>query len=217
MVLLDDNFASIVAAIEEGRAVYANIRKFFTYILTHNIPELVPYLAFVLFKIPPALTVIQILAVDLGTDMLPAVALGAEKPEPEAMHRPPRAMNERLVDWRLLTRAYLFLGHLEAMAAMAAFFLVLASGGWVYGQFLAPNDPLYLQATTACLSAIIVMQVANVFLCRSERASVFAFGLFSNRLIWAGILGELVIILLIDYTPLGNRLFGTNSPLKKSS
>ena len=209
MVLLDDNFASIVAAIEEGRAVFANIRKFFTYILTHNIPELVPYLAFVLFKIPPALTVIQILAVDLGTDMLPAVALGAEKPEPEAMHRAPRSLKERLVNWRLLARSYLFLGVMEAITAMAAFFFVLAGGGWVYGQPLTPNDPLYQQATTACLSAIIVMQVANVFLCRSEQSSAFTFGLFSNRLIWAGILAELVLILLIDYTSLGNRLFGT--------
>jgi magnesium-transporting ATPase (P-type) len=66
-----------------------------------------------------------------------------------------------------------------------------------------------LQATTACLSAIIVMQVVNVFLCRSERESAFAFGLFSNRLIWAGIATELLLILLIDYTPLRNRLFGT--------
>ena len=89
MILLDDNFASIVAAIEEGRAVFENIRKFLTYILTSNIPELVPYLAFVLFRIPLPLTIIQILAVDLGTDMLPALALGAEKPDPGAMQRPP--------------------------------------------------------------------------------------------------------------------------------
>jgi calcium-translocating P-type ATPase len=209
MVLLDDNFASIVAAVEEGRAVFANIRKFFSYILTHNIPELVPYLAFVLLKIPPAITVIQILAIDLGTDMLPAVALGAEKPEPQAMRRPPRSMKQRLVNWRLLARSYLFLGLMEAVAAMATFFFVLLSSGWVYGQSLALNDPLYLQATTACLSAVIVMQVANVFLCRSEDASAFSFGLFSNRLIWAGVLVELVLILLIDYTPWGNQLFGT--------
>jgi calcium-translocating P-type ATPase len=209
MVLLDDNFASIVAAVEEGRTVFANIRKFLTYILTHNVPELVPYLAFVLFKVPPALTVMQILAVDLGTDMLPAVALGAEKPEPAAMQRPPRARGERLINWPLLARSYLFLGPLEAVAAMAAFFFVLRGGGWIYGQGLAPNDPLYLRATTACLGAIVIMQVANVFLCRSERSSAFAFGLFSNRLILAGILLALALIALVAYTPLGNRLFAT--------
>jgi calcium-translocating P-type ATPase len=209
MVLLDDNFATIVAAIEEGRAVFANIRKFFTYILTHNIPELVPYLAFVLFKVPPALTIMQILAVDLGTDMLPAVALGAEKPEPQSMQRPPRSRSERLVNWPLLARAYLFLGLLEAVAAMSAFFFVLRDGAWLYGQALPPNDSLYVQATTACLTAIIVMQVANVFLCRSERVAAVSFPLFSNRLILAGIFLELVLILLIDYTPVGNWLFGT--------
>lgn len=110
IVLLDDNFASIVAAVEEGRAVFANIRKFLTYILTSNIPELVPYVAFVLFKIPLPLTIIQILAVDLGTDILPALALGAEPPRPETMRGPPRPRHERLLDWRLLARAYLWLG-----------------------------------------------------------------------------------------------------------
>jgi len=90
IVLTDDNFASIVAAIEEGRAVFDNIRKFLTYILSSNIPELIPYLAFVLFRIPLPLTIIQILAVDLGTDMLPALALGAERPSSQVMQRPPR-------------------------------------------------------------------------------------------------------------------------------
>ena len=90
VVLLDDNFASIVAAIEEGRGVFDDIRKFTTYVLTSNIPELVPYLAFVLLRIPLPLTIIQVLAVDLGTDMLPGLALGAERPEPNVMSRPPR-------------------------------------------------------------------------------------------------------------------------------
>ena len=84
MVLTDDNFASIVAAVEEGRAVFDNIRKFLTYILTSNVPELIPYLAFVLFRIPLPLTIIQILAVDLGTDMLPALALGARAAAPDS-------------------------------------------------------------------------------------------------------------------------------------
>lgn len=209
MVLLDDNFASVVAAIEEGRAVYANIRKFLTYVLTHNIPELVPYLAFVLFRIPLPLTIFQILAVDLGTDVLPALALGAEKPGPNAMKIPPRPRTERLLNWPLIARAYLWLGPMQAVAAMAAFFFVLHQGGWQYGEALAANTSLYLQSTTACLSAIIVMQVANVFICRSRRESVFRFGLFNNPLILAGIGIEAVLILAIDYTPWGNAVFGT--------
>jgi magnesium-transporting ATPase (P-type) len=209
MILLDDNFASIVQAIEEGRAVFANIRKFLTYILTSNIPEIVPYLAFVLFKIPLPLTIIQILAVDLGTDMLPALALGTEAPEPGVMQQPPRSPQERLWRWPLVVRAYLFLGVLEATAAMAAFFSVLSGGGWQYGDTLGRHNPLYVQATTACLSAIIVMQVVNVFLCRSDRGSVFAFGLRNNPLLLWGIALELLLILVIDYTAWGNGLFGT--------
>jgi len=209
MVLMDDNFASIVAAVEEGRAVYDNMRKFLTYILTHNVAELVPYLAFALFRIPLPLTVIQILAIDLGTDVLPALALGAELPEPEVMQRPPRSPKERLLSWPLLARAYLWLGLLEAAAAMAAFFFVLHAAGWNYGEMLPASDPVYLQATTACLSAIIVMQVVNVFLCRSERGSTFTRGLVFNRLILAGIAVEIALILFIDYTSWGNSLFGT--------
>ena len=211
MVLMDDNFASIVSAVEEGRAVYDNVKKFLTYILTHNIAELVPYLAFVLLRIPLPLTVIQILAIDLGTDTVPALALGAERPDMQVMRKPPRSRRERLLNGPMILRAYLFLGLIEASAAMAAFFLVLRHGGWSYGQDLAWNDPLYLQSTTACLSAIIVMQVANVFICRSDRESSFSFGLLSNPFILWGIAAEIGLIFLIDYTPWGNLIFGTAS------
>ena len=206
---MDDNFASIVAGIEEGRTVFANIRKFMTYILASNIPEIVPYLAFVLFDVPLALTIIQILAIDLGTDMLPALGLAAERPESGTMDRPPKRRAERLLSWPLLARAYLFLGPTQAIAAMAAFFFVLGSSGWSYGEILARTDPVYLKATTACLIAIVVMQIANVFLCRSPSLSIFAVGPFSNRLILGGILVEIAIVLLIVYTDLGNSLFGT--------
>jgi len=181
LILLDDNFASIVAAIEEGRAVFENIRKFLTYILSSNIPELVPYLAFVLFRIPLPLTIIQILAVDLGTDMLPALALGAEKPDPAVMHRPPRAHTERLLSWPLMARAYLFLGVLEAAAALAVFFFLLNDAGWQYGTPLDRSDPLYLQATSACLATIVVMQMMNIFLCRHPLKSSLSFGLIALK------------------------------------
>jgi magnesium-transporting ATPase (P-type) len=176
MILLDDNFASIVNAIEEGRAVYENIRKFLTYVLVHNVAEPVPFLGFALFRIPMALTPIQPLAVDMGTDSLTALGLGVERPAPRVMQRPPRAQSERLMNWPLARRAYLFLGLIEAAASMAAFFYVLYAAGWKYGRELAPDDPLYLQATTACLSAIIVPQIVNVFLCRSASRSVFSTG-----------------------------------------
>jgi calcium-translocating P-type ATPase len=213
MVLLDDNFASIVSAIEEGRAVFTNIRNFLTYILTSNVPEMIPYLAFVIFRIPLPLTIIQILAVDLGTDILPALGLGAEKPGPDVMNKPPRPRSDRLLNGPLLARVYLFLGPMQAVAAMAAYGFVLRQGGWSHGQAMAPMDPLYLQSTTACLAAIVVMQIANVFLCRSERRSMFSGGVFGNKLILAGIAAEIAIILLIVYTPIGNAIFGT-APLE---
>jgi magnesium-transporting ATPase (P-type) len=125
------------------------------------------------------------------------------------MRRPPRARNERLLSWNLIARAYLFLGVLEAAAAMAVFFFVLDAAGWQYGEPLARNAPLYLQATTACLAAIVITQVMNVFLCRHPLKSAFSFGLLSNPLILLGIAAELSLLLFIVYTPAGNWLFGT--------
>jgi sodium/potassium-transporting ATPase subunit alpha len=208
IVLLDDNFASIVHAIEEGRTVFENIRSFITYIFASNIPEVVPYIAYILFGIPLPLTIMQILAVDLGTDMLPALALGSESPSPQIMQRPPRPRSERLLSRGMLIRAYLFLGMFEALAGMCAYFYVMHSGGWSWPQPLAPTSPLYLQATTACLAGIIATQAANVFACRSPLISITTLGLTSNRLVLLGIAAELALAAFIIYTPIGNDIFG---------
>src|SRR6185436_4684902 len=125
------------------------------------------------------------------------------------MQRPPRSRRDRLLTPRLLVRAYLFLGSLEAAAAMAAFFFVLTIAGWHFGQELSASDLLYRQATTACLTAIVLMQVVNVHLCRSRRTSIGSRPLFENALITAGIVAEVALILAIDYTALGNAMFGT--------
>ncbi|MBI4689548.1 MAG: cation-transporting P-type ATPase [Nitrospirae bacterium] len=210
IILLDDNFASIVNAVEEGRMVYENIKKFITYIFASNIPEAVPYLAYILLKIPLPLTIIQILAVDLGTDMLPALALGAEKPTPGVMRLPPRSFKERLLNLSLISRAYLFLGPIEAVACMFGFFWVLYGGGWIWGTMLPSNNILYMQATTACLTGIVVAQIANVFACRSFRESVFSIGFFSNRLIFVGIAFEIALQIFIVYHPWGNAIFATH-------
>jgi sodium/potassium-transporting ATPase subunit alpha len=209
MVLLDDNFASIVNAVEEGRAVFANIRKFMTYILASNVPELVPYLAFGLLGVPLPLTVIQILAVDLGTDMLPALALGVEPPHRTAMIEPPRSRRQPLLTAGLILRAYMLLGLFEAVAALSAYFAVLYDGGWQWGQGLASGDLLYRQATTACLVAIVLGQVANVFLCRGERDSILDRAVPRNWYLWWAVAAEIGLILLIVYTSPGNSLFGT--------
>jgi calcium-translocating P-type ATPase len=209
IVLLDDNFATIVSAIEEGRAVFDNLRKFLTYILVHNVAEMIPYIAFVLFRVPLGLTVIQILALDLGTETVPALALGVEKPDHAVMRKPPRPRKERLLTGAMLLRIYLFLGLIEGGAAMAAFFYVLHGGGWQPGQMPGLHDTLYLQATTACFAAIILMQVVNLFLCRHPVLSAFSKALPRNPLIVWGIAFELVLLLLLAYTPWGNALLGT--------
>jgi magnesium-transporting ATPase (P-type) len=141
--------------------------------------------------------------------MVPALGLGAEPPDAAVMRKPPRRRQDRLLTPGLLVRAYLFLGVQQAMAAMAAFFFVLVGGGWQWGQVMSPDDRLYRAATTACLTAIVLMQVVNVHLCRTRRRSVFSERVFGNRLITAGIVIELILIALIDYTPVGNAVFGT--------
>ena len=215
MVLLDDNFAGIVAAVEEGRAVYANLRKFLTYILTSNIPELAAYLAFSLLRVPLPLTVVQMLSIDLGTNILPALGLGAEQPEAGLMARPPRSRRERLFHLPLLLRAYLFLGLFEAAAALGAYFFVLYAGGWHWDETLLARDPLHLRAATACLAAIIVMQMVNVFLCRSPSLSILSVGLRGNRLLLAGVGLEIALVAAYVYTPWGQALLGT-APLDAS-
>lgn len=209
IILLDDNFATIVSAIEEGRAVYENIRKFTSYILASNVPEIVPFLGYGFFGIPLALTIPQVLAVDLGTDMIPALGLGTERPVADVMDIPPRPRSERLLNLPLLLRAYLFLGLIEAIVAMSGFFLYLTSQGWTWGAHLDWSSPLYKEATTVTFAGIVLAQVANVFACRSDRLSATRSGWFSNPLILWGIAIELILLAVITYTPIGHDIFGT--------
>jgi magnesium-transporting ATPase (P-type) len=216
MILTDDNFASIVAAIEEGRAVFENIKKFITYIFAHLVPEAVPYIFYVLLKIPVPITVMQILAIDLGTEILPALALGVEKPEPGIMERPPRPRKKGVIDKIVLFRGYVFLGLLEAAAVLIVFFSVLYHGGWRHGTQLETNDttftnPLHLKAITMVFLGIVVMQIANVFACRSDKHSVFKLGFFGNKLVLWGIIFEIIFASLIVYTPFFQKIFQTTA------
>ncbi|MGB9935580.1 cation-translocating P-type ATPase [Thermodesulfovibrio yellowstonii] len=209
LILLDDNFATIINAIEEGRTIYENIRKFISYFLTSNVAELVPYIAYAIFRIPLPLTIMQILAIDLGTDILPGLALGAEKPTKEIMKQPPRSHKERLLTLKLLLRVFLILGPIEAAAGLFGYFYVLKISGWQWGQTLASNNILYMQATTACLTGIVLIQVANGFVSRSFRQSVFSLGILSNKLLLVGVFFEMLLQIFIVYHPLGNSIFST--------
>ncbi len=212
MILTDDNFASIVNAVEEGRAVYANIKKFLTYIFTSNTPEAVPFVLFVLSggRIPLALTVMQILAIDLGTDLVPALALGAEPPEPGVMDTPPRSREDHVITASLLLRAYPWLGMIQSLAAMAAFYYMYWTNGY-WGQWrdLPASGPLYQAATAMTLGSVVVTQIGNLFAQRTERVSIFRMGFFGNRLIWIGIATELALVFAIIYFPPLQRVFGT--------
>jgi magnesium-transporting ATPase (P-type) len=208
MVLADDNFANIVAAVREGRAVYDNVRKFVTYIFASNIPEIIPFVAFVLFGIPLPLTVMQILAVDLGTDLLPALALGTEPPEPDVMARPPRAQNTRLLDWSTLLRAYGWLGLIEGVLCLGGFFFAYWIAGWRPGLPLADSGALYATATTMSLAGIVACQIGNAFACRSAYRSSWRLGFFTNRMLLLGIGVEIALIALAIYTPALASVFG---------
>ena len=209
VILTDDNFATIERGIEEGRVVFDNIRKFLVYIFAHLTPEIVPFAAFALLPVPLAITPLIILAIDLGTETLPALALGVEPAEPGIMERPPRPRSERLLTKGLLLRAYLFLGAIETVFVMGAFFWVLSSGGWSWGQPLAEDDPLLQRARTVVFLAIVSTQVGTVFAARTSRVSVFRVGLFSNRLVLWGVIFELIITAALIYVPILQSFFST--------
>jgi magnesium-transporting ATPase (P-type) len=177
--------------------------------MTSNCGEVLPYLAFVLFRVPLPLTIIQILAIDLGTDMFPALALGAEPPAEDTMRRPPRPKGERLLSLQVLVRAYGVLGLVEGAAGLAAYAAVLHGGGWHRGMPLVSSDPIYAQATTAYLGGIIALQMVAVFLCRHETQSIFKQGLFGNPMLLAGVGLEALMLLTLNYAPPIQGLLGT--------
>jgi sodium/potassium-transporting ATPase subunit alpha len=209
MVLLDDNFATIVNAIEEGRTVFDNIKKFIAYILTSNVPEILPFIAFVLLALPLPMNVQLILAIDLGTDILPALSLAVEKGEGDIMKRPPRSSDEKLLTPQVLLTSYGIKGPIEAAAGFACYFAVLFDGGWTWGQSLPFTDTLYMQAITAFFAAVIICQIANVFTSRTRRQSVLTKGFFSNKMVLVGIASELAILAFIIFNPLVNLVFNT--------
>ncbi len=209
IILLDDNFASIVAGIEEGRTVFLNIRKFTNYVLVSNGPEILPYLIYILFPVPLALTVIQILSIDLGTDIIPSMALGQEPPEPEVMQLPPRSTDFRLLSPGLVVHSYLFLGLIEALWSLGLFFYVLLDGGWSYGMPLADDDPLYRSATGIALATILLMQIGNLVGRRYALHSGIDRGLLHNRLMIAGIIIQVVFSWALLYLPPLQQVLGT--------
>ena len=218
MVLTDDNFATVVAAVAAGRQVFDNVRKFIVYIFAHATPEVVPFLVYALAggAIPLPLTVLQILAIDLGTEILPALALGREPAEPGLMDRPPRPRRQGVIQRTMLVRAWVFLGAIEAVLVLGGFFYVLLRGGWGLQDDVSGGSALhdvYLEATTMTFAGIVACQIGTALAARTEHASLRSVGFFSNPLLLWGILSEVVFAAALIYVPGLQGLFGT-APLR---
>lgn len=211
LVLLDDNFATIVTAIEYGRAIFANARRFLTYHLTDNVAEVTPFIVWALSggRFPLALGVLQILALDIGTDTFSAVALGAEPPQRRILEGPPAA--GRLLDRAVARRAFALLGPVEAAMAMAAFVVSLATSGWRPGEPF-PTGPSLLAASGATFATVVVAQTANAWACRSSTVWPGSLGWFTNRLLVVGASIELVIASGFLFVPVVAAYLGHSPP-----
>ncbi len=206
MILLDDSFASIIKAVEQGRGVYANVRKMVTYIFSHNMAQLFPFIfaaATGLGLVP--LGALQVLSIDLGSDVLPGLALGTEHPEPGVMTRAPRSRAERLLSPATIRR-FVFIGAIESFFAISGFLYVLLSNGWTWGDssWMDPSNPNYLiysEAITMTQAAVVAGQVANGFACRTERESLFKVGLFSNKFLLLSEVFAVGLMAAISYVP----------------
>jgi magnesium-transporting ATPase (P-type) len=220
MVLVDDNFSTIVTAVHAGRRIYDNVRKFIVYIFAHATPETVPFLVFAVSGglIPLPITIMQILAFDVGSETLPALSLSREPAEPGIMVRPPRPRKEGVIRGPMLIRAWLFLGVIVAALEMGGFFYVLLNAGWHPGVPVYGNVPLhhaYQQATTMTFLGMMAGQVGTAFAVRTQRASLRSVGVFTNRYLLAGIAAEIVLAALFVYAPPMQALLGT-APLPPS-
>jgi len=162
-----------------------------------------------LFPVPLALTVIQILSIDLGTDIIPSMALGQEKPDAQTMQEPPRDREQGLLTLPLIAHSYGFLGLIEAAFSLSLFFWVLFDGGWQWGQEMASNDTLYRSATGIALSSILLMQIGNLFGRRSRTGSGIDMDAFRNPLILIGITFEAIFSWALLYVPAVNTVLGT--------
>merc|ERR1711981_394576 len=225
MILLDDNFASIVTGVEEGRLIFDNLKKSIAYTLTSNIPEISPFLAFIITSIPLPLGTVTILCIDLGTDLLPAISLAYEEAETDIMKRAPRdSQRDKLVNERLISMAYGQIGMLQALAGFIIYFVILMENGflpsrlygirkewddrgnnavedsygqeWTYGQRKIVEFPCH----TAFFTSIVIVQWADLLICKTRRLSIFQQGM-RNKIMVAGLFEETLLAAVLAYMP----------------
>ncbi|XP_036614136.1 sodium/potassium-transporting ATPase subunit alpha-2-like isoform X1 [Trichosurus vulpecula] len=225
MILLDDNFASIVTGVEEGRLIFDNLKKSIAYTLTSNIPEISPFLCFIIFNIPLPLGTITILCIDLGTDMLPAISLAYEAAESDIMKRMPRdPKKDKLVNRRLISIAYGQIGMMQAAAGFFVYFVILAENGFwpsflpgirihwddfslndledCYGQQWTYEQRKVVEFTcqTAFFISIVEVQWADLIICKTRRNSIFHQGM-KNKVLILGLFEETLLAAFLSYCP----------------
>jgi magnesium-transporting ATPase (P-type) len=205
VVIADDHFSTIVAAIEEGRSIRANIRRFISYVFTSNVAEMTPFLVYLLLPVPLPLAVIQALAIDIGTDLLPALALGTEPPSPKTMSEPPESPATPLLTRALAVRTFLFFGILEASLGLLGFFMFYLDAGWRFDSF-APFESIERDAATVTFLSIVGGQIGCLFAQR-EGMLKQRLSLRTNHWIGAGLVFEVAIAIALVYTPGLNGLF----------
>merc|ERR1712115_142588 len=225
MILLDDNFASIVVGVEEGRLIFDNLKKSIAYTLTSNIPEISPFLLFILADVPLPLGTVTILCIDLGTDMVPAISMAYEQAESDIMKRPPRnPFTDKLVNERLISMAYGQIGMIQASAGFFVYFVIMAENGFwpsrllgirrswdssavndledSYGQEWTYADRKILEYTchTAFFVSIVIVQWADLIICKTRKLSVFQQGM-KNHFMNFGLVFETCLACILSYTP----------------
>ena len=225
MILLDDNFASIVTGVEEGRLIFDNLKKSIAYTLTSNIPEISPFLLFILADVPLPLGTVTILCIDLGTDMVPAISMAYEGAESDIMKRQPRnPFTDKLVNERLISMAYGQIGMIQASAGFFVYFVILAENGFLpwdlfglrrswdslaindlqdsYGQEWTYKDRKILEYTchSAFFVSIVIVQWADLIICKTRMNSVFQQGM-KNHFMNFGLCFETLLAIVLCYTP----------------
>ncbi|XP_008117666.2 sodium/potassium-transporting ATPase subunit alpha-2 [Anolis carolinensis] len=225
MILLDDNFASIVTGVEEGRLIFDNLKKSIAYTLTSNIPEISPFLMFIIFSIPLPLGTITILCIDLGTDMVPAISLAYEKAESDIMKRHPRnSKTDKLVNERLISMSYGQIGMMQAIAGFFTYFVIMAEYGFLpttllgirldwdnrskndledsYGQQWTYEQRKVIEYTchTAFFCSIVVVQWTDLIICKTRKLSLFQQGM-NNKILIFGLIEETTLAVFLSYCP----------------
>merc|ERR1711937_245353 len=225
MILLDDNFASIVTGVEEGRLIFDNLKKSIAYTLTSNIPEITPFLVFMCFSVPLPLGTVTILCIDLGTDLLPAISLAYEQAENDIMKRNPRnKFTDKLVNERLISMAYGQIGMIQALAGFVCYCVILMQNGFLpgdlmglripwddknnmnledsYGQEWSYSQRKIVEFTchTMFFTAIVIVQWADVLICKTRRLSIFQQGM-KNKILIAGLMEETLLAAFLAYCP----------------